>query len=189
MIAGASIFGILAWNWLRGERVGSSSILDAKVFQVTPKEINCRAVVGSEITADASTIVKIAGKKVPLISAMLGTTSKFRNLTDSARGGVVDTLVCAKADGTRDERIVESGTNRVSHVIHIPVSNIVFDSKVVENESTVIRDDGILNALGSDFWKLIPFLGIRLRTGCNRPFPSGRSGKGICYKRGPGKLR
>jgi hypothetical protein len=159
MFAGASVLGIVAWNWLRGERVGSSGIVDAKVFQVTPKDINCRAVVGSVVTADASTIVKIAGREVPLVSAMLGTKSKFRNLTDSAKGGVVDTLVCAKAAGTRDEHRVESGTNHVTHVIHIPVSNIVFDSKVVENESTVIRDDGILNALGSDFWKLIPFFG------------------------------
>jgi hypothetical protein len=159
MFAGASILGILAWNWLRGERIGSSKIVDAKVFQVTPKDIDCRAVVGSEIVADASTIVKIADREVPLISAMLGTTSKFRNLTDPARGGVVDTLVCAKVAGTRDERRIESGTNHVIHVIHIPVSSIMFDSKVVEDESTVIRDDGILNALGSDFWKLIPFFG------------------------------
>jgi hypothetical protein len=172
MFAGASILSVLAWNWLKGERVASSKMVDANVFEITPKDIDCRAVVGSTVTADASTIVKLAGKEVPFISSMLGTTSKFRNLTDSARGGVVDTLVCAKAAGTHDERQVDPQSNRVTHIIHIPVSNIVFDSKVVENESTVIRDDGVLNTFGSDFWKLIPFFGDpiadKIQTGRSR---------------------
>ena len=169
MITGASVLSLLAWNWLRGERVASAKLVDADVVRVEPKDIDCRAVIGAAITADAKTIVKLGGKRVPLISGMLGTTSKFRNLADPTKGGVVDTLVCAKAAGTRDERHVDPKTNHVTHVIHMPVSNIVFDSKVVENESTVIRDDGVLNALGSDFWKLVPFLGDpiadRIQTG------------------------
>lgn len=169
MLTGASVLSLLAWNWLRGERVASSKIVDANVVRVEPKDIDCRAVIGSEVTADAKTIVKFGGKQLPLISGMLGTTSKFRNLADPTKGGVVDTLVCAKAAGTRDERHVDPKTNRVTHVIHMPVSNIVFDSKVVENESTVIRDDGVVNALGSDFWKLVPFFGDpiadRIQTG------------------------
>jgi hypothetical protein len=169
VVAGTSVLSLLAWHWLKGERVASSKIVDAKVFKVAPKDIDCRAVIGSAITADAKTVVKFGGKQVPLISSMLGTTSKFRNLDDPTKGGVVDTLVCAKAAGTRDERHVDPKTNRVTHVIHMPVSNIVFDSKVVENESTVIRDDGVANALGSDFWKLIPFFGDpiadRIQTG------------------------
>jgi hypothetical protein len=172
MFAGASVLSLIAWNWLKGERVASSKIVDAKVFQVTPKDIDCRAVVGSTVTVDASTIVKLAGREVPFISGMLGTTSKFRNLTDSAKGGVVDTLVCVKAAGTHDERRVDPRSNRVTHVIHIPVSNVVFDSKVVENESTVIRDDGVLNTLGSDLWRLIPFFGDpiadKIQTGRSR---------------------
>ena len=169
MFVGVSALSFLAWNWFRGERVGSSKIVDAEVFQVTPKDIDCRAVVGSTVMADASTSVKFGGKEIPLISGSLGTTSKFRHLADPAKGGVVDTLVCVKAAGTRDERRVDPTTKRVTHVIHIPVSSIVFDSKVVEDESTVIRDDGALNSIGSNFWKLIPFLGDpvadRIQTG------------------------
>jgi len=159
LLVGASVLSRFAWNFLKGERVASSKVVDAHVFRVAPKDIDCRAVIGSEITADAKTSVEFGGKKVPLISGMLGTTSKFRNLADPNKGGVVDTLVCAKAGGTRDERHVDPTTNRVTHVIHIPVSNIVFDSKIVENESTVIRDDGVMNSIGSDLWKLIPFFG------------------------------
>jgi hypothetical protein len=159
MITGASVLGLLAWNWLNPERVASSRIVDADVFRVMPKDIDCRAVIGSVVAADAKTIVEIGGREVPLISATLGTTSKFRNLTDPTRGGVVDTLVCAKAAGTRDEHRVDPETKRVTHVIHVPVSSIVFDSKVVENESTVIRDDGLVRSLGSDIPKLIPLLG------------------------------
>jgi hypothetical protein len=169
MIVGASVLGLRAWNWLRGERVASSKVVTADVLRVEPKDIDCRAVIGSEITADAKTSVEIGGRKLPLISSTLGTTSKFRNLTDPSKGGVVDTLVCVDAAGTRDERRVDPTTDQVTHVIHVPVANVVFDSKVVENQSTVIRDDGVVNSLGSDILKLIPFFGDpiadRIQTG------------------------
>ncbi len=169
MIVGASVLGLRAWNWLQGERVASSKVVDADVLRVEPKDIDCRAVIGSEITADAKTIVEIGGRKLPFISGTLGTTSKFRNLTDPTKGGTVDTLVCVEAAGTRDERRIDPTTDQVTHIIHIPVSNVVFDSKVVENESAVIRDDGVVNSLGSDILKLIPFFGDpisdRIQTG------------------------
>src|SRR6188474_515888 len=53
VVAGTSVLSLLAWHWLKGERVASSKIVDAKVFKVAPKDIDCRAVIGSAITADA----------------------------------------------------------------------------------------------------------------------------------------
>ncbi|GAC1390956.1 MAG: hypothetical protein NVSMB46_01870 [Candidatus Saccharimonadales bacterium] len=128
---------------------------EAEVVKIVPEEIECRARVSALITAAASQSLKIKGDGLPVVGTMLRgiertnrNTAEFRGINGNG-GGQIDTLTCIKTAGV--ENIV--GPNG-TQTIMIPTSDVVFESRIVENESAVVHNDGSMASVGQTAWQL-----------------------------------
>ncbi|GAC1483802.1 MAG: hypothetical protein NVS1B7_8530 [Candidatus Saccharimonadales bacterium] len=127
----------------------------AEVFKIVPQEIDCRARVSSLIMADASLSLKIKGDGLPVVGTILRSvertnrnTAEFRGINGTA-GGQVDTLTCIKAAGV-ESTIDQNGKQTIT----IPTSDVVLESRIVENQSAVVHNDGSMASVGQAAWQI-----------------------------------